>query len=88
MGWCSRWSTYEVKKNDEDKQNVINNVTYYSSYLTNMNAFTRYALYVQTYTTKAIGTNGARSEIIYFKTKASSKFILVFYWKNDPHNMY
>ena len=65
-----RWQTVEkiVEPGDE-------NVKFFTEYLfMGLESFTRYALYVQTYTTKAIGLDGAQSPIVYFKTAPSSMY--------------
>lgn len=41
----------------------------------NLKAYTQYALYIKTYTL-AIATRGAQSDIIYFKTMPSRKFVI------------
>lgn len=49
---------------------------YYVAYLySDTEPYRRYACYVQTYTTKAVGVDGARSEIVYFVTYPSGKLL-------------
>lgn len=48
------------------------NITFYDHIIPNLKPYTRYALYIKTYTINT-ATKGAQSDIKYFKTKPDSK---------------
>ncbi|XP_067952059.1 insulin-like peptide receptor [Watersipora subatra] len=58
------WTTNEIEKGE-----AIDG--FFRAFIPRLTPFARYAFYVQTLTLTAVGRDGARSAIIYFKTKPS-----------------
>lgn len=61
-----RWKTDDVESTEEEKTDLL-------AILTGLKPYTQYAYYVKTYT-MASESNGAQSEINYFRTLPGSMF--------------